>query len=170
MIFTNYGTVTAGLTSVPVLRRFDFFQPVELADLFETLINKLPGALAFGINFAAVFSRATAWAVEHVFGTASDRADAAVFVEYARAAGGAFFRPDASFLEYADEGRIEARVNWLIGVTFGEGLNTGAATKRKNRVISLYGIGRLFKEDVVALTLYGQLLDFKGQTFQLRGH
>ncbi len=40
-------------------------------------------------------------------------------VEHARAAGGAFFRPDASFFEDADKGRIEARVNGFAGITLG---------------------------------------------------
>ena len=102
-----------------------------------------------------------------MFGTAGDRADAAVLVEHARAAGGAFFRPDASFLEDADEGRIETRVNGLIGVTLGNGLNARAAAKRKNSVVSLYRVGRLFEKDVVALTFYGQFLDFKRQALSI---
>jgi hypothetical protein len=35
------------------------------------------------------------------------------------AAGGAFFSPDASFFEYADEIRIKTRIYGLVGVTFG---------------------------------------------------
>jgi hypothetical protein len=40
-------------------------------------------------------------------------------VKHARAAGGAFFRPDASFFEDADKGRIKARVNGFAGITLG---------------------------------------------------
>ena len=34
VVFTNYGAITAGLASVPVLGRLDFFEPVELAYVF----------------------------------------------------------------------------------------------------------------------------------------
>jgi hypothetical protein len=34
VVFANYGAITAGLACVPVFRRLDFFEPVELANVF----------------------------------------------------------------------------------------------------------------------------------------
>jgi hypothetical protein len=91
-------------------------------------------------------------------------------VEHTRSAGGTFFRPDASFLKDTYESRIKARVNGLIAETLRNSLNASTAAKRKNRVISLYRVGCLLDKDVVALALYGQFLDFKGQSLQFRRH
>ena len=63
VVFTNDCAVAAGLTAVPIFGRFDFFKPVELTDFLETLIYKLPGTLAIGVNFTAVFARTAAWTV-----------------------------------------------------------------------------------------------------------
>ena len=79
----------------------------------------MPGALTLRVDFAAVFAGAAAGAVKHTFGTAGNGADTAILVKHARAAGGAFFRPDASFFEDADKGRIKARVNGFAGITLG---------------------------------------------------
>jgi hypothetical protein len=75
-------------------------------------------------------------------------------VKHTRSAGGAFFRPDASFFEDADKGRIKARVNGLISVTLGNGLDTRTAANGKNSVVSLYRLGCLLDKDVIALALY----------------
>jgi hypothetical protein len=56
VVFTNDGAIAASLAVAPVLRRFEFFEPVELADFLESLVYKLPGTLAFGADFAAVFA------------------------------------------------------------------------------------------------------------------
>ena len=56
VVFANNGSIAAVPAAAPVLRRFDFFQPVKLADIFEALVYKLPGTLAFGVDFTAVFA------------------------------------------------------------------------------------------------------------------
>ena len=56
MVFADDGAIAAILAVAPVLGRFDFFEPVKLADVFQPLVYKLPGALTFGTDFAAVFA------------------------------------------------------------------------------------------------------------------
>jgi hypothetical protein len=90
-----------------------------------------------------------------VFGAASNRAYAAVFVKHARTAGGAFFGPDASFLEYAYESGIKTRVNGLIRITLCKRLYARTTAERQNSVVSLNGFGCLLEENIVALALYG---------------
>jgi hypothetical protein len=66
-----------------------------------------------------------------------DRADAAVFVEEALAAGDALFRPGGPFFEDADEGRVKPRVDRFV-IPFGDRLDPGAAAERQDDVVPLY--------------------------------
>jgi len=99
-----------------------------------------------------------------------DGADAAVQMQHAFATGGAFFRPDAPFLQDADERGVESGVNRFVAVTLGDGLHAGAAADGQHGVVALDGIGGLFQEDVVALAFDGEFLDFQGAVFQLGRH
>ena len=45
MVFAYDHSVSAIAIGVPVLRGCDFLEPVDLADVFETLVYELPGAL-----------------------------------------------------------------------------------------------------------------------------
>jgi hypothetical protein len=56
VIFTDDSSIAAVQAVTPVLRRLDFFQPVKLANGFETLVYKLPGAPALRIDFTSVFA------------------------------------------------------------------------------------------------------------------
>ena len=75
------------------LGRFRLLELVQLADFLETQVDELPGTRAGGVHFAVVFAGAAARAIEHAFGTAGDRANAAVEVEHTGAARATFFRP-----------------------------------------------------------------------------
>jgi hypothetical protein len=81
-----------------------------LADFFEAFVNQLPGAGSVGVDFAPVFAGAAAWAIHHFLGAPGHRTDAAVKMQHALAAGGAFFRPDAPFLQNADERTLSRRI------------------------------------------------------------
>ncbi len=96
-----------------------------------------------------------------MLGTACDRANAAVKVQHALAASGAFLRPDTAFLENADERRVDAGINRLAAVALRERLDTRPAAERKYRVIPLKGLGGLLEEDVVALAFDGQFFNFQ---------
>lgn len=56
MVFADDSAIATILAVTPVLRWFDIFQSVELADVFEPLVYKLPGALALRVDFTAVFA------------------------------------------------------------------------------------------------------------------
>ena len=79
MVFADDDSVAAVEVGVPVLGWGNFFEPVELADVFETLVNELPSALAVGTDLATVLSGASARAVEHMLGAARYGADASEF-------------------------------------------------------------------------------------------
>jgi len=125
----------------------------------------LPGARTVGTDFATVFAGTAARAVQHVLRTPRDGTDATIQMQHAFAAGGAFFRPDAPFLQNADERGVEAGVNGFVAVTLGDGLHAGAAADGQHGVVSLDGFGGLFEEDVVALAFDGEFLDFQGAAF-----
>ena len=96
VIFAHNCAAAAGEAGTPVLGRLDLLQAVQLPDLLETFVDELPGARTAGVDFAAVFARAAARAVEHVLGAAGDRTNPAVEMKRAGAAGRALFRPDAA--------------------------------------------------------------------------
>jgi len=100
-----------------------------------------------------------------VFRTSGYGADAAVFVEYALAAGHAFFRPGCPLFENTDELRIEAGINRLV-ISFGNGLNPGAASQGKNDIVSVDRVRRLFDKNVVALPFNRQFLDLEAKIIQ----
>jgi hypothetical protein len=72
VIFADDDPVDAVEAGVPVFGWGDFLETVELADVFEALIDELPGALAVGADLATVLSGAAARAVEQMFGAARD--------------------------------------------------------------------------------------------------
>ena len=125
----------------------------------------MPGARTVGADFAPVFSGTAAWAVHHFLGAPGDGTDAAVEMQHTFAAGRAFFRPDSPFLQDADEGGVEARINWFAGETLGDGLHSSTAADGQHGVVSLDGFGGLFEEDVVALAFDGEFFDFQGAAF-----
>ena len=143
----------------PVLRRRYPAEFVKLTDLLEACIDELPGARRVGADLAAILTRTAAGAVEHSLGAARDRADPAILVQNAGPAGGTLLRPDALLLQDANESRVQTRLYGLVVEALRNRLDAGAAAERKDRVIPLDGLGRLLDEDVVALTLDGQLLD-----------
>jgi hypothetical protein len=98
VVFADDDSVSAVETGVPVLGRGDLFEPVELADVFETLVDELPGTLAVRPDLTTVLSVAAARAVEQMFGAARDGANTAELAQYARAARRTFLRPDSSLL------------------------------------------------------------------------
>ena len=64
VILADDDTRAAAQAGAPLLGRRDFLQPVQLTYTLQTLIDQLPGAGAVRPDFAAVFPRATAWAVQ----------------------------------------------------------------------------------------------------------
>lgn len=170
MVFADDGTAAAGQAWTPVLGLPDLLQPVQLPNIFEPFVNELPGARKAGVDFAPVFTRAAARAVQHVLRAAGDRADTAVEMEHTRAAGRAFFRPDAPFFQNADECGVEARVNRFVHKTFGQRLHAGSAAQRQHGVSLPGRLGGLLEENVVALAFYGELLDVQGYVFHSGRH
>jgi hypothetical protein len=110
------------LAWTPVLGRFDFFQTIQLADFFQAGVNQLPGARTVGTDFAPVLAGTAARTIQHVLRTPRDGADAAVEMQHAFAAGGAFFRPDTPFLQNTNERGVEAGINGFAGETKHPGL------------------------------------------------
>ncbi len=162
MIFPDNHPASPVDAGIPVLGGLDRFQPVEFADILEPLVDELPGAGPVGSHLAAVFPRAAAGAVQHMLCAPGDRADAAVLMENAFAAGDAFFRPGGPLFEDADERRVESRVDRFV-IPLGNRLDPGAAAQRKDDIVSLDRLGRLFDEDVVALPFDGQLFDLEAR-------
>jgi len=165
VIFPDNRAAAASQTRTPVLGWFRLLELVQLPDFLESFVDKLPGTRACGVHFAVVFSGAAARAIQHVFGTAGDGTNPAVLVEHTRATGCAFLRPDSSFLQDADERRVQTGINRFAGVTLRQGLNTGTATQGKNGIVVLDGIGRLLEKDVVALAFDRRFFDFKREAF-----
>lgn len=170
MVFADDGSAATGQAWTPVLGRLDLLQPIQLPNIFEPFVNELPGARKAGVDFTPVFTRAAARAIHHVLRAAGDRADAAVEMEHARAAGSAFFRPDAPLFQNADEGGVEARVNRFVGKTFGQRLHAGAAAQRQHGIGLPGRLGGLLEENVVALAFDGELLDLQGKIIQFGRH
>jgi len=149
----------------PVLRGLYRFQPIQFPDALQPGVNELPGAGPVGSHFAPVFPGTAAGTVEHMLCASGYGADAAVLMEDAAPAGDAFLRPGGPFFEDADEFRIETGINRFV-VPLGQGLHAGAASQRKNDVISLDRLGGLFQEDVVALAFERQFLQFQTEILQ----
>jgi hypothetical protein len=73
-------------------------------------------------------------------------------MQYAGAAGSAFLAPDAPFLKNTDKGRIESSVNGLFTIPFRYRLNTRAATKRENGIVSCNDFRGCLDKHIVTLT------------------
>ena len=91
-------------------------------------------------------------------------------MQHALAAGGAFFRPHAPFLQNADERGVESGINRFAVETFRQGLHARAAAERQHGVGVLDRLGGLFEEDVVALAFDGEFLDLEGAVLQFGRH
>ena len=79
MVFAyNYSVSTIEIC-VPVLGGCDSFKSVELPNVFEALVNELPGTLPVRPDLTAVLSGAAARAVEQPFGATSNGTNAPVF-------------------------------------------------------------------------------------------
>ena len=130
----------------------------------------MPGAGAVGADFASVLSGAAARAVHHFLGAPGDGTNSAVEMQHALAAGGAFFRPHAAFLQNADERGVESGINRFAVESFRQGLHPRAAAERQHGVGVLDRLGGLFEEDVVALAFDGEFLDLEGAVLQFGRH
>ena len=98
MVFANDDSVSTIEAWVPVLGGSDLPESVELSDIFQSLIDELPGTLAIRPDFTAVFPGAAAWSVEQPLGAAREWADTAVFTQHASSARRTLLSPDPSFL------------------------------------------------------------------------
>ena len=104
-----------------------------------------------------------------MFCTSCYGAYAAVFMENAFTAGYAFFCPGGPFLKNADELRIKAGINRFV-ISLGNRLHPCTAAKRKDDIISVDRLGRLFYKDVIALPLNRELFNFKREVLQPRSY
>ena len=163
VVFAYNYTRPAAETRAPVLRRFNLFKPVELSDALQPRIDELPGARTVGPDFAAVFTRTSAWPVEHVFGAPRHRTDSAIFIQHTKSAGGAFLCPYAPFLEYSQEGRIQAGINGFLRVAFGYRLDARSAAQGKHGIAFLDGLGGLFDKYVITLAFDDKFIDFESE-------
>ena len=112
---------------IPILRGIHRFQSVELADIFKTPVDQLPGARPVASYLTPVFSGTAAWPVKHMLGTSGYRTYAAVFMQNALAAGDTFLCPGCSLFENADKRRIKTGINRFVKA-LGNSLNPGAAS------------------------------------------
>ena len=78
MVLAYDDSVSAIEIGVPVPGGRDFPEPVELSDVFETLVDELPGALPVRPDLTAILSGAAAGTVEQPFGAACNRTNPAV--------------------------------------------------------------------------------------------
>jgi hypothetical protein len=154
----------------PILGRGYCFKPVELSDAFQTLVYNLPTTRTVRTNLATIFAGTAAGTVQHMFGTTCNRADTAILMQYAGAAGSAFLGPEAPFFKNTDKGRIEAGVNGLFTIPFRYRLNTRAATKRENGIVPCNDFrGRLDKH-IITLTFDGEFFNLKGVVPDMRSY
>jgi hypothetical protein len=79
--------------------------------------------------------------------------------------GSAFLCPHSPLFKNTKKLGIETCVNWFIGVTLGNRLDTSSTTQRKHSVAFLNCLGSLFNEHIIALALNGKFIDFKAQAF-----
>ena len=76
MILAYESSAATGQAGAPVFGGVDLLELIGLAYVGEAFVDELPAAGDIGTHFAAIFPRAAAGAVEHVFGTACDGTDA----------------------------------------------------------------------------------------------
>jgi hypothetical protein len=156
MIFPDDHPASPMDACIPVLGGLDRSQPVEFTDALEPLVDELPGAGPVSPHFAAIFPRAAARAVQHMLRAPDDGTDTAVLMQNAFSAGDTFLRPGGPLFEDADERRVESRIDRLV-VPLGDRLDPGAASQRKDDVVSFDRFRCLLDEDVVALPFDRQL-------------
>jgi len=143
-----------------VVGLFDFGEVFQLAELCQTVVDELPGAIeGFGVNFAFAVNGTATWAVQETLGTAGDGADAAELAELAVTAGQAGFEPFSLLLDQADEKGVDAGIDALIREDAGEELYAGPAGEAENGVGIFDFASDVLEELLVALSLDGGLSD-----------
>ena len=157
-------------SGTPVFRRINLLESVQLPNRLQASVNQLPSAGPILVNLAMFRSRSPARPVEHPFRAASNGANPAEICEHALPAAKALLGPDRLLFKQSHELSVERSVDRFARESLGYCLNTRAAAKRDNGLISLDGLSQFLNELILALPFNRDLLDLHRIAVKLTRH